>query len=172
MNWIVFPQGLHTFTWGKIPWRREWQPTPVFLPGEFHGQRSLAGYSPWDRRVEYDWATNFYFFQDLYAEVLTPDVTVVRDDTFKEVIKVKWGGKVDPNPTGFADLRERKLSPSLFLLLPLSLFLSLPPQPQKMLCEDTARRWHLIAKERAHRRSQYHWHPWNSEKIDVEKSKS
>ena len=30
---------------GKIPRRREWQPTPVFLPGEFHGQRSLAGYS-------------------------------------------------------------------------------------------------------------------------------
>ena len=28
-------------------WRREWKPTPVFLPGEFHGQRSLAGYSPW-----------------------------------------------------------------------------------------------------------------------------
>ena len=32
---------------GKLPWRRKWQPTPVFLPGEFHGQRSLAGYSPW-----------------------------------------------------------------------------------------------------------------------------
>ena len=32
---------------GKIPWRRKWQPTPVSLPGEFHGQRSLAGYSPW-----------------------------------------------------------------------------------------------------------------------------
>ena len=31
----------------EIPWRREWQPTPVFLPGEFHGQRCLAGYSPW-----------------------------------------------------------------------------------------------------------------------------
>ena len=30
----------------KIPWRREWQPTPVFLPGESHGQRSLVGYSP------------------------------------------------------------------------------------------------------------------------------
>ena len=30
---------------GKIPWRRVWQPTPVFLPGESHGQRSLAG--PW-----------------------------------------------------------------------------------------------------------------------------
>ena len=31
---------------GRFPWRREWQPTPVFLPGEFHGQRGLAGYSP------------------------------------------------------------------------------------------------------------------------------
>ena len=30
---------------GRSPWRREWQPTPVFLPGESHGQRSLAGYS-------------------------------------------------------------------------------------------------------------------------------
>ena len=30
---------------GKLPWRREWQPTPVFLPGESHGQRSLVGYS-------------------------------------------------------------------------------------------------------------------------------
>ena len=30
----------------KISWRREWQPTPVFMPGESHGQRSLVGYSP------------------------------------------------------------------------------------------------------------------------------
>ena len=34
----------------KIPWRRKWQPTPVFLPGKSHGQRSLAGYSPWGRK--------------------------------------------------------------------------------------------------------------------------
>ena len=32
---------------GKIPWRRKWQPTPVLLPGKSHGQRSLAGCSPW-----------------------------------------------------------------------------------------------------------------------------
>ena len=32
--------------WRGIPWRREWQPTPVFLPGESHGQRSLLSYSP------------------------------------------------------------------------------------------------------------------------------
>ena len=34
----------------KIPWRRAWQPTPVFLPGESHGQISLAGYSPWGHK--------------------------------------------------------------------------------------------------------------------------
>ena len=31
----------------KMPRRRKWQPAPVFLPGELHGQRSLVGYSPW-----------------------------------------------------------------------------------------------------------------------------
>ena len=35
---------------GKIPWRREWLPTPVFLPQEFHGQRSLVAYSPRDHK--------------------------------------------------------------------------------------------------------------------------
>ena len=35
---------------GQIPWRREWQPTPVFLPGYSHRQRSLTGYSPGDRK--------------------------------------------------------------------------------------------------------------------------
>ena len=34
----------------KIPWRRKWQPIPVLLPGESHGQRSLAGCYPWGRR--------------------------------------------------------------------------------------------------------------------------
>ena len=35
---------------GKIPWRRKWQPTPVFLPRKSHGQRSLAGCSPWSHK--------------------------------------------------------------------------------------------------------------------------
>ena len=33
-----------------VHWRREWQPAPVFLPGDFHGQRSLAGSSPWGHK--------------------------------------------------------------------------------------------------------------------------
>ena len=38
--------GFHPWV-GKIPWRRAWQHTPLFLSGELHGQRSLAGYNPW-----------------------------------------------------------------------------------------------------------------------------
>ena len=37
----------------KVPWRRKWQPVPVFLPGKFHRQWSLEGYSPWGR-IEFD----------------------------------------------------------------------------------------------------------------------
>ena len=35
---------------GKIPWKRALQPNPVFLPGESHGQRGLAGYNPWGHK--------------------------------------------------------------------------------------------------------------------------
>ena len=73
-QWRVFPGGTngkeptsecrrdkrHEFDpWvGKIPWRRKWQPTPVFLPGKSYGQRSLVGYNPWGhKRVGHDWAT-------------------------------------------------------------------------------------------------------------------
>ena len=46
---------------GLIPWRRARQPTPAFLPGESHGQKSLAGYSPWGRNdpdmTEVTWHT-------------------------------------------------------------------------------------------------------------------
>ena len=41
---------------GKILQRRKWQPTPVFLPGKFHGRRNLAGYSPWGHKVGHSWA--------------------------------------------------------------------------------------------------------------------
>ena len=35
---------------GRFPWRRKWQPAPIFLPGKSHGQRSLVCYSPWGRK--------------------------------------------------------------------------------------------------------------------------
>ena len=44
------------------PWSRKWQPTPVFSPGEFHGQRSLVDYSPWEsQKVRHDLVTNLPF---------------------------------------------------------------------------------------------------------------
>ena len=48
---------------GKIPWRREQLPTPVFLPGESHGQRSLEGYSPWGHKeADMNELTNTFTF--------------------------------------------------------------------------------------------------------------
>ena len=50
---------MHVQSLGLIPWRRKWRPTPVFLPGKSHGQRSLAAYSPRGHRVgryRSDWA--------------------------------------------------------------------------------------------------------------------
>ena len=41
--------GFNHWVW-NFPWRRKWQPTPVLLPGKFHGRRSLVGYSPWDHK--------------------------------------------------------------------------------------------------------------------------
>ena len=50
---------------GKIPWRRERLPAPVFWPGESHGQRSLVGYSPWGHREsELDAAEGLTHTQD------------------------------------------------------------------------------------------------------------
>ena len=45
----VYWPTLDSWVW-KIPWGREWKYTPVFLPGESHGQRGLAGYSPWGHK--------------------------------------------------------------------------------------------------------------------------
>ena len=47
----------------KIPWRRKWQPTPVFLPGKSHGQRSLMGYSPWGYIVRHNLATKQQYME-------------------------------------------------------------------------------------------------------------
>ena len=50
----------------KIPWKSEWQPIPVFLPGEFHEQRSLAGYSPCGHKEALDTTDIYVLFQILF----------------------------------------------------------------------------------------------------------
>ena len=65
--------GFHPWV-GKIPWRRAWQPTPIFLPGESHRQRSLEGYTPQGRRAGHSWSdlvctwlVNFFFQSSFYG---------------------------------------------------------------------------------------------------------
>ena len=61
---------------GKIPWRRKWQTTSVFLPRKPHGQRSLVGCSPWSRkRVRHDLATKEQILPDIHLKTIccSPD---------------------------------------------------------------------------------------------------
>ena len=66
---------------GKIPWRRKWQPTPVFLPGKSHGQRNLTGYSPWGHK-ESDMTEHTY----VYAHTHTHTHTHTRYPYFSVVL--------------------------------------------------------------------------------------
>ena len=74
---------------GKIPWRRAWQPTPVFLPGEAHGQRGLAGYSPWvEKRYRYkDICKDIKLWASLVAQIAKnlPAVRETQGDLEKEI---------------------------------------------------------------------------------------
>ena len=60
--------GFDPWVW-KIPWRRTWQPTPVFMPGKSHGPRSLVGYNPWGRK-ESD-TTEWLHFTSLHFTTLS-----------------------------------------------------------------------------------------------------
>ena len=64
---------------GKISWRRKWEPTPVFLPGESHGRWNLVGYSPWGRK-ESDMSDFTFTFLEWkikgWALALRPDLLV------------------------------------------------------------------------------------------------
>ena len=53
----------------KIPWRRKWHPTPVLLPGKFHGWRSLVGYSPWGHK-ESDTTEQLHFYVSTFQNNL------------------------------------------------------------------------------------------------------
>ena len=75
---------------GKIPWRRKWQPSPVFLPGKFHGQRSLTGYNPWGRKRVWhycsDWTT------------ASPDENLALTDSCDSLLDPKYGNQLSKFP--------------------------------------------------------------------------
>ena len=65
---------------GKIPWRRKWQPTPVLLPGESHGWRSLVGYSPQGHK-ESDTTERIHF---------TSMMTCDHEDILQGALRTRW----------------------------------------------------------------------------------
>ena len=74
----------HLLSW-KDTWRREWLPTPVFLPGESHGQRSLVGYSPWGRRVGHDWLKGHHLLAQSILIFRNEPVWVRQDHRKKKI---------------------------------------------------------------------------------------
>ena len=74
----------------KSPWRRKWQPTPVFLPGESHGQRSLEGYSPWGgKKVGHDLATKQQRYQKALILKNSSFIMSIIENIWKRLAKIK-----------------------------------------------------------------------------------
>ena len=98
--------------WGrKISWSREWQPTPVFLPGEFHGQRNLVDYSPWGRKESdtTEWLIHthtFFAFKKVKVKLLnrvrffaTPRTVAYQDPLSMGFSRQEyWSGLPLPSP--------------------------------------------------------------------------
>ena len=81
--------------WQRVQLWRSWQPTPVFFPGDFHGQRSLAGYSPWGRpesdRTEW---LSFNSGRFLGSDTLVPMGAGVRG--IRHLLWIHWDSSVTP----------------------------------------------------------------------------
>ena len=83
-----------------LPWRRKWQPTPVFLPGKSHGQRSLVGYSLWgDKESDMDMTEWLYFHflllyhwatREAHFEVYRPLFLIQIIYSTNNIIHVLW----------------------------------------------------------------------------------
>ena len=78
---------------GMIPWRRKWQPTPVFSPGESYGQRRLAGYSPWGRE-ESDKTEHTYTHTHTHIHMCIQPPSAVQKD-WEKVALLNTGRKQD-----------------------------------------------------------------------------
>ena len=110
---------------GKIPWRRKWQPTPVFLPGKSHGKRNLAGYSPWDCRVNTtEWLT-FSLFQTAPQEPIALGLSQISSCSLSSSLFLPENGwELEQVPiihtplVSFIPNRPWKHTKSVFLPLP------------------------------------------------------
>ena len=83
----------------EVPWRREWQLTLVFLPGEFRGQRSLVGYSPWDRK-ELDMTEATLHTQHNVTPSVSPKMSLISVHVInlytQNILRYSQQGKIQP----------------------------------------------------------------------------
>ena len=109
---------------GRSPWRREWQPIPVFLPGEFHGQSSLAGYSPQGPKAldMTEWLTHMHvldYFNQWYnsSSLSLPRGRDIRPDRLWKVPSLPLCSPWRPLP--FRHMDRRKIVLVFFFQFPL-----------------------------------------------------
>ena len=106
------------------PWRRKRQPTPVFLPGEFHGQRGLANSNPWGcKRVRHDWAcvhtythTHTHTGLTLITNWMPTALSLECKMEHKSIVTMVWLQEADTCRTQFLIGNERTLSISFLHL--------------------------------------------------------
>ena len=92
----------------KIPWRRQWLPTPVFLPGEFHVQRSLVSYSPWGCK-ESDMTEWLTLFTPVYLAPWGDQKWVRYIPDLEGLILSSWGARQVKRNTDLCDLPEASI---------------------------------------------------------------
>ena len=115
---ICLQCGRHRFNpwFGNIPWRRKWQPTPVFLLGKSHGQRSLVGYSPWGHK-ESDTTERLQFNKILWYLCVIEDMKAMKQYMhlgLRRKVCGNWHESVNNNYYKFLFKKEkciRNLSP-------------------------------------------------------------
>ena len=78
----------------KSPWRRKWQPTPIFLPGKSHGMRSLVGYSPWIAK-SWTWHSTKQQ-QQLECLVCQGGLKITKHKTLKTAVLYEWSSYLMP----------------------------------------------------------------------------
>ena len=74
---------------GKVLWRRAWQPTPVLLPGESHGQRSLVGYSPWGCKELEMTEVTYHITTTMITLLIIPKKAILLSEMYSQTGYVK-----------------------------------------------------------------------------------
>ena len=102
----------------KITWRKEWQPTPVFLPGKLHGQKNPVGYSPWDHKgVGHNLVTkeqwHFYFLHHKSSPRFLPSLLHTAHEKLmakRQAVEKSEGKNLSHPQTGGLDIKQLKFA--------------------------------------------------------------